>query len=685
MAASNVYKILCVSLLFFLGSCSAQNTSEETVEPAPASALHFDDVLDYKGWPDSVDDRSVFMFADYGAWHGYGLPADNKSDYAGSFTGPFLMTQDNGTWISPCLAQLQIRSQKTGDLLDMASGEWLENKATLGALKQKIVFKREKLEVEATLVFVSGRTTFISIDLTNKGKERAWDIGWQGDAFLEGTTFAKDPKNGVRISFAKNQNIGNIMADYRKKVSYDISADQYAINVTGEPIAKGDKWQVNMIQSFCFNEEEWKAEYIKINGAFSNPPYFKAQPQKMMQAKVDKALAQLTPTYQTDEYKRAAVKSITTLNNNWRSKAGNFQYGGLFPSYNYVWFNGFWSWDSWKHAVAIAKYQPEVAKQQIQVMYTYQDDMGMIADCVYRDNVIEADNWRDTKPPLSAWAIWAVYEQMHDTGFLKEILPKLERYHQWWYKYRDHDQNGLCEYGSTDGTLVAAKWESGMDNAVRFDEATLVKNNDKSWSMDRESVDLNAYLYAEKNYMAKLYKAVGQKDVAAKYTAAAEELKRKIQATFYNEDAGWFFDVDLKTKKHLKMYGPEGWTPLWANAATPEQAAQVRKTMLDEKKFATHIPFPTLAADHPKFTPEKGYWRGPIWLDQAYFGVQALKNYGFNEDANKMAKRIIDNTQGFVGATDPIRENYQPLTGKGLKAKHFSWSAAHLLMLMTEE
>lgn len=49
------------------------------------------------------------------------------------------------------------------------------------------------------------------------------------------------------------------------------------------------------------------------------------------------------------------------------------------------------------------------------------------------------------------------------------------------------------------GQRIAAAWESGMDNAVRFDEAVLMKNNDKAWSLNQESVDLNAYLYAEKN------------------------------------------------------------------------------------------------------------------------------------------------------------------------------------------
>ena len=48
---------------------------------------------------------------------------------------------------------------------------------------------------------------------------------------------------------------------------------------------------------------------------------------------------------------------------------------------------------------------------------------------------------------------------------------KLKQYHNWWYRDRDHDQDGICEYGSTDGSLIAAMWESGMDNAVRFDDA----------------------------------------------------------------------------------------------------------------------------------------------------------------------------------------------------------------------
>lgn len=47
-----------------------------------------------------------------------------------------------------------------------------------------------------------------------------------------------------------------------------------------------------------------------------------------------------------------------------------------------------------------------------------------------------------------------------------------------------------------DGTLEASAWESGMDNAIRFDHSSMLKN-DNSLSLNQESVDLNAYLAHE--------------------------------------------------------------------------------------------------------------------------------------------------------------------------------------------
>ncbi|MEA3318266.1 MAG: trehalase family glycosidase, partial [Bacteroidota bacterium] len=382
-------------------------------------------------------------------------------------------------------------------------------------------------------------------------------------------------------------------------------------------------------------------------------------------------------------YKKLAVKSLITLTNNWRSEYGDLHFDGLFPSYSYEWFYGFWSWDSWKQAVAVTKFDENLAKEQILTMFDYQDSLGMIPDVIYHN--AEENNWRDTKPPLAGWAVYKIFVASNDTAFVKEILPKLVKYHYWWYKYRDHDFNGLCEFGSTDGTRIAAAWESGMDNAVRFDEAIMLKNSENAYSLNQESVDLNSYLYAEKQYLLKLAKIVNNISIIDGLEQESLKLKQAINSTFWDSETGYYYDVRIFNKEKIFVQGPESWIPLWAGVASKKQAELVKQKILDRAKFNTKCPFPTLATDNLKFDPLKGYWRGPVWFDQAYFAIEGLSNYGYCEDANKIAIKLLNNAEGLVNSNKAIRENYHPLTGEGLNANNFSWTAAHILMIMDVE
>jgi putative isomerase len=160
----------------------------------------------------------------------------------------------------------------------------------------------------------------------------------------------------------------------------------------------------------------------------------------------------------------------------------------------------------------------------------------------------------------------------------------------------------------------------------------------------------------------------------------ANALGERIRETFFHEESGFFYDVRLETKEHIRVEGPEGWIPLWAGVATEDQAREVARVMMDPRKFLGVVPLPTLAMDHPEFDPSNGYWRGPVWLDQAYFGIQGLLDYGMEDEARELSRRLVDHAEGLTGR-GPVFENYHPETGEGLNAPHFSWSAAHLLML----
>ncbi len=647
-----------IAILTLSYSCKPEQSAENTIHD-------FSNVLNVINLPDSARDRSAFSFSDLGAWHSYALPTSNA---VGGFVGPFLMTQNNGIWLSDQLLKLGI--SKDGEILDLSNVSNVKLDYLPGRLVQK--FYIDGLLVQMQLIFIDSRTALIETELTSN-KDCQIELSWKGKHWFgevkESHDFSISLKDGGHLSTRFDMDV-----ELKKT-----SENTFLISMGDRPISlESDKpFKIYYTQSAYVDEHDLiQSTDLNINGLEESEGYF-IRNEDRWNAYLSKILDLKFP-----EYKNVAVKSLETLVTNWRSPAQDILHHGLFPSYAYSGFHGVWSWDSWKHAVAIALFDPELAKEQLRVMYDYQDDMGMIADVIYRDKA--ENNWRDTKPPLSGWAIWKIYEADGDKSFLEEMYPKLTKYHNWWYEYRDNNQNDLSEYGSTDGTRIAAAWESGMDNAVRFDNAVMIKNNDHAWSLDQESVDLNSYLYAEKMYLIKIAEVLNDQETIAKLTDDANKLKEVIQNTFYDTDKGFFYDKSLHSDELRTVEGTEGWTPLWAGIATKDQAEQVIKTMLDTAKFNTYVPLPTFTKDHPKFNPRNGYWRGPVWLDQFYFGVEAMKKYGHSEEAESLIRRLFTNAEGLT-SDGPIRENYHPVTGQGLNANHFSWSAAHLLLLLQNE
>ena len=628
-----------------------------------------EDILNYHITPKEKFDKSGLMFSDQGAWFAYSFP-DSISNLTG-FSGPFLMTQQNGIWSSASLSNLVIDNNIWTSHSSISYNSHLEQ-----------TFKSDHLELKQELVFSSGHTAIIKSTLKNNSQsDKKITYHFKSESlFADGLKLSTD-KNKLVINSSKTDAIGHIL--FPNEIVLNSTDSTYTSGIISIILKPNETKEFTISQSFIFKGYSWNNELKSIeNSTFKAVlDLRKAEKNTQLRALIENRKEQ----FSTDIYAEVLTKAHLTLQNNWRIPAGEIKHEGLFPSYHYKWFNGFWSWDSWKHSVGLSFYNTELAKKQMKLMFEFQSEDGFVADCVFRDITIEKHNYRDTKPPLSAWAVSKIYNKDKDLEFVKYMYPKLKLYHEFWYNKRDHDQDGLCEYGSTDGSLIAAKWESGMDNAIRFDNSKIVKNGEGAYSINQESVDLNAYLYAEKNYLAELATLLQKIEDAQKFTKEAAILKRKIQTQFYDVNDGWFYDTTLDGKTFIKGEGSEGWTALWAKAASYKQAETVKEKMMNPKKFFTKVPFQTMSADHEKFNPLKGYWRGPNWLDQAYFGVKSLRNYGFNEDADKATIQILKGAEGVLGKGKSIRENYHPLTGEGLNAQNFSWSAAHIIMLLQKE
>ena len=428
------------------------------------------------------------------------------------------------------------------------------------------------------------------------------------------------------------------------------------------------KYPVNVAISFFTSAKE-------MTVGLQNLPNLLNNPEKALQANAERWEEYLTKILRTDmksEYDRIAVKAVTTLISNWRTHRGGLLHEGIVPSHAVGYFVGFWAWDTWRFSAGTAKFDPELAKNNIRAMFDYQQPDGMVIDCIYTDP--SENNARDSKPPLVCWAVDEIFTHTGDTAFVAEMYPQLLSYYKWWYQKRDHNHNGMCEYGATDGTLEAAAWESGMDNAIRFDDAMMLKNDggEDAWSMDQESVDLNAYLALECKLLKKFSGLLNVSFDAPDYS-------NKVADYFFDPKLNFFFDRRLKDGSFIEEPGCEAYTPLWTQIATQEQVDKMLPMLQDTAKFSTYIPFPTIAADNPKYNP-RGYWRGPIWLDQTYFAIRGLRNYGYHKLADEYTLQVFDRLNGLKEGA-PIHENYGTHTGERLKAPHFSWSSSHLLMM----
>ncbi len=622
------------------GFTAACNPASENIPTG--KRYEFNNILDIAYTPDTLT-RCRGWFTDAGSWMGFTLP--QKDHWVNGFCGPFSLDMNRRQWMAQSAVTVRYADQAnvifTPDSTCYFPGElYLSASSEEGKIIQRLNF----LDASTALLRIhSDAGKELSLTASQWGKE----IQVQTD---QNTVIARHPSGEiVALTFTPDVSVKGTDNNYQAKIN-------------------GSEHDTYVAISFYTGEKELSAGLQKAQLALSNP-------QEGLKANKERWEGYLTKILRKDmkpEYDRIAVKAVVTLISNWRTHRGGLLHEGIVPSHAAYYFVGFWAWDTWRFSAALAKFDPELAKDNIRAMFDYQQPDGMIIDCIYTDPA--ENNARDSKPPLVSWAVDEIFTHTNDTAFISEMYPQLMAYYKWWYNKRDHNRNGMCEYGSTDGTLEAAAWESGMDNAIRFDDAKMLKNDgaEDAWSMDQESVDLNAYLALECKLLKKFAGILG-------VTFDGPDYSSQVADYFFDKEKGFFFDRRLKDGSFIQEPGCEAYTPLWTKVATADQVKAMLPLLTDTAKFSTYIPFPTVAADHPKYNP-RGYWRGPIWLDQTYFAIRGLRNYGYNKMADEYTLQVFDRLQGLKEGA-PIHENYGTHTGELLKAPHFSWSSSHLLML----
>lgn len=528
---------LAISAALTIPGCISHPGNE-----SPLRAEAYKNVINRSGAPHYMldydfDEHQRFNpFFDLGAWHGHLLP--NGPEGMGGFPGPALLTEEYINFMANNFDRLSL--YKNGEKVRFSMTAY----SIPGALIQRLT--APGITVKLTLRFATARTSLLETQITS---DTPLELVWDGEllekyyakqqkpqspptieqAFPDYTRQLLPTRDGLRVTFGKVRAASQLMTSGESEYQIHKSLPQQTTVNGHRFIAKATisgSTTFYTTYSHLLTAAEVQQEQSKIASILADPQRYMSASAQRWENYLDQGLSN---PHATQAQERVAVKAIETLNANWRGAAGAMKFDSVTPSVTGRLFSGnqTWPWDTWKQAYAMAHFNPNVAKDNIRAVFAFQIqpddplrpwDAGFIPDLIAYNPSPErggdGSNWneRNTKPSLAAWAVMEVYNTTGDKQWLAEMYPKLVAYHDWWLRNRDHNGNGVPEYGATrdkahntpDGQMlftvkrgqhqqklaglnnynrvvrsgrfdsieipaqVAASWESGRDDAAAF-------------------------------------------------------------------------------------------------------------------------------------------------------------------------------------------------------------------------
>ena len=321
---------------------------------------------------------------------------------------------------------------------------------------------------------------------------------------------------------------------------------------------------------------------------------------------------------------------------------------------------GLWNWDSMFHAMTVSRYNGNLAKSCIDSFAMFQKENGLLPDVIFPNGTIE-DNY--SKPPVYAWAVLEVYKATDDLTFLRRNYDRAVKYESFWRNERF--DNGLFYYSAQENpendNYLHPRWESGWDNSPRWDVAPIV---------DLYPIDLNCYMVLYYRSMAEMAKILGKS--SASWESKEIALTKEIESRLYNEEISAYVDRNRKNGEYSTVLSPASFMPLFIGTASQERAEAMNKLAMDNTKFYPGMP--SVSYDDKGYNND--YWRGPTWLNIAFFAVKGLDDYGFTQTANEIKEFLLDMC---YDGLPYIYENYDSKTETGKCVNSFSWSAAFII------
>ncbi|MCD9875678.1 amylo-alpha-1,6-glucosidase [Streptomyces guryensis] len=315
------------------------------------------------------------------------------------------------------------------------------------------------------------------------------------------------------------------------------------------------------------------------------------------------------------------------------------------------WMDKVWSWDHCFNALALAPGRPDLAWDQFSLPFDHQDETGALPDSVTHSEAL----YNFVKPPIHGWAFGHLRRRLPEPltpAQLTEAYDRLTRWTDFWLTARRAPGTALPHYQHGN--------DSGWDNATTFDPARLAV-----------TADLTAVLILQLDELARLAGELGFEDDARHRTEQADALQVALL------DELWDGERFLSRPAHGGALSTSAsllnLMPIVLGARLPDKVSDRLAEQIE-----AHLTAFGLATEHPAsphYEPD-GYWRGPIWAPTTVLIEDGLRRAGHEHLAGEISARFraLCETSGFA-------ENFDALTGQGLRDRAYTWTASSYLLL----
>ncbi|KAJ7684923.1 glycoside hydrolase [Mycena polygramma] len=278
-------------------------------------------------------------------------------------------------------------------------------------------------------------------------------------------------------------------------------------------------------------------------------------------------------------------------------------------------------------------------------------------------------------------------------AFLKSIYTPLKRHYDW---FRRTQRGQIKQYARaarsrTEGYRWRGRSEqhvltSGMDDYPRGPPHA-----------GELHLDLISWMAFFTGTMKEIAEFVGEVDDATSFGEIEQAILNNIDDLHWSEEKQMYCDANVDDEDesyHVCHQGYLSMFPLFLGLLPPSSPhlGPMLDALRDPEQLWSPYGLRSLSASHPQFGTGENYWKGPVWVQMNYLALRALyKKYAAEEGPYKLRaqeiyqqlrKNIIDNVFKEYERTGYVWEQYDALTGTGMRSHPFTgWTSLVTLIL----